>query len=195
MTQHNVFYCQKPVPPPRWLEAFPFAQIVSAVPIRFPDQGLVLWLHNTLPNALPLAIPNTARVVVLSDEPSDEEGLAALAAGAHGYANAHSLPQVLRAINYVVRNDGLWVGESLLGRVIKGVSQLPKPSVSAASSDRLSGLTEKEREVALHVAKGASNKEIARDLNVSERTIKAHLTTVFEKLGVRDRLQLAVLLR
>jgi DNA-binding NarL/FixJ family response regulator len=55
-------------------------------------------------------------------------------------------------------------------------------------------LSERERAVALCVARGESNKEITQKLDIAERTIKAHLTTIFEKLGVRDRLQLAVLL-
>jgi DNA-binding NarL/FixJ family response regulator len=55
-------------------------------------------------------------------------------------------------------------------------------------------LSERERAVALCVARGESNKEITRDLNIAERTIKSHLTAIFEKLGVRDRLQLAILL-
>lgn len=58
----------------------------------------------------------------------------------------------------------------------------------------LAALTQREREVALCVARGESNKEIARKLDLAERTIKAHLTGIFEKLGVRDRLRLALLL-
>ncbi|MBV5337679.1 MAG: response regulator transcription factor [Deltaproteobacteria bacterium] len=59
----------------------------------------------------------------------------------------------------------------------------------------LAKLTEREREVAVLVAHGECNKEIARELNIAERTVKAHLSTVFEKLDVRDRLQLAIHLR
>ena len=56
-------------------------------------------------------------------------------------------------------------------------------------------LTKRERQVAQSVSSGLSNREIAERLNISERTVKARLTTVFQKLGVRDRVQLALLMR
>jgi DNA-binding NarL/FixJ family response regulator len=56
----------------------------------------------------------------------------------------------------------------------------------------LAELTDRQREVAQLVASGANNKEIARTLNITERTVKAHLTEVFDRLKISDRLQLAV---
>ena len=64
------------------------------------------------------------------------------------------------------------------------------PSVKAESY--LVCLTRREREVALLISRGSCNKEIAVKLKISERTVKAHLTSIFLKLGVSDRLQLAV---
>jgi DNA-binding NarL/FixJ family response regulator len=56
-------------------------------------------------------------------------------------------------------------------------------------------LTKREIEVAKSVADGCSNREIAERLNISERTVKARLTSIFQKLDVRDRVQLALLMR
>ncbi len=53
-------------------------------------------------------------------------------------------------------------------------------------------LTERERETAHHIARGASNKEIARELGITERTVKAHVGAILEKLNLRDRLQIAL---
>jgi DNA-binding NarL/FixJ family response regulator len=53
-------------------------------------------------------------------------------------------------------------------------------------------LTPRERDIARLVSNGACNKNIARELNISERTVKAHLTTIFQKLGIADRLHLAL---
>jgi DNA-binding NarL/FixJ family response regulator len=58
--------------------------------------------------------------------------------------------------------------------------------------DAFATLTERQREVAMLVGKGASNKKIANQLDITDRTVKAHLGTIFEKLGVKDRLQLAL---
>jgi two-component system, NarL family, nitrate/nitrite response regulator NarL len=55
-------------------------------------------------------------------------------------------------------------------------------------------LTKREKEVAIEAAKGLSNKEIARILKITERTVKAHLSSTFERLGAKDRLHLALML-
>jgi two-component system NarL family response regulator len=59
----------------------------------------------------------------------------------------------------------------------------------------LHDLTPREREIALSVSGGLSNKEVARQLAITERTVKAHLSNVFEKLNVKDRMALSILLR
>jgi DNA-binding CsgD family transcriptional regulator len=69
---------------------------------------------------------------------------------------------------------------------------LPPP---AAPDQRLGELSPREREAAIMAGSGASNREIAAGLCITERTVKAHLSAAFAKLGVRDRLQLALLLR
>jgi DNA-binding NarL/FixJ family response regulator len=127
-------------------------------------------------------------IVVLSNVPEDDQGMAALAAGASGYCSALTLPTVLHQVAGVVEHGGLWVGPQLMRRLMQGLaarnSDTPEPDL-----DRLS---QRERQVAVEVARGATNKEIARALNITERTVKAHLTAAFEKLGVRDRMQLSL---
>ena len=90
-----------------------------------------------------------------------------------------------------MRSHGLWVGESLLNRLLGGISNRIG-NANSGGNELLAGLSPREREIALCVARGESNKEIARELNLAERTIKLHLTSIFEKLQVRDRLQLAL---
>ena len=199
MARH-VFVTARPEPIPRWLEAFPDAQLLQD---RGPDQtdfsslagANVVWLHVTgdAPAVSPwvgtvhAAAPH-APIVVLSNVPEDDQGMAALAAGASGYCSALSLPAVLRQVAGVVEHGGLWVGPQLMRRLMQGLaarnSGTPEPVL-----DRLS---QRERQVAVAVARGATNKEIARVLGITERTVKAHLAAAFEKLGVRDRMQLSL---
>ena len=93
----------------------------------------------------------------------------------------------------VVTNQGVWVGQELLAKVLGGTFKALQQRVDHdryQHSDYLGLLTERERGVALAVARGATNKEAARQLDITERTVKAHLSAIFKKLEVRDRLQL-----
>ena len=191
----NIFVTLSRVPPVRWRQAFPGAEVVHHLPAAIPE-GVLIWLHNMTPAQLPATQRVAgARFVVLHDEPTDEAGLAALSQGAVGYCNAHATPELLHTVESVVRNHGLWVGESLLGRLLGGLNSRLGLNTGDKEHPALQALSEREKAVALAVVRGESNKEIARQLNLAERTIKAHLTHVFEKLNVRDRLQLALLLR
>lgn len=127
-------------------------------------------------------------VVAVSLAPRADEGLAALSIGARGYCHALAASELFRDVADVVRRGGLWIGAELMGRLIGAVSQeLPPPEPALAAL-----LSPREIEVACLAADGASNREIAEKLGITERTVKAHMGAVFEKLGVRDRLQLVL---
>jgi DNA-binding NarL/FixJ family response regulator len=189
-----IFVTSSRVPPSRWRQAFPKAEIVEILPTGV-GEGCLVWLHNLTPAQLHGGErPAGPRFIVMEDEPADAAGLTALAQGASGYCHAHATPELLQTIAAVVRNQGLWVGESLLNRLLGGISVRSPVAGKQDGHPALAALSERERAVALCVARGEPNKEIARRLDIAERTVKAHLTSAFEKLGVRDRLQLAVLL-
>lgn len=128
--------------------------------------------------------------VVLSSVPTDHECLDALNAGASGYCHAYAPIDTLRSVTEAANNGSIWVGRNVMTRLLKSVSYAVRRERRNPSwSERL---TSREREVALLAANGESNQFIAATLGVTERTVKAHLTMVFAKLGVNDRLQLAL---
>lgn len=137
-------------------------------------------------------LTRAARVVAASTLPGDTEGLAAMQAGCVGYCHAYAAAASLNQVLAVVAAGGLWVGESLLGRLLAGVGTALATVGVSEQPDALVGLSEREREVARAAARGLNNKTIARDLAITERTVKAHLSAVFTKLGIDDRLQLAL---
>lgn len=192
---NNVFLFQRARG--RWLESFADAAIVSrpADAVRLATPGAIVWVD--LAEARWIAELRAARpdllLVALSLTPSAAEAMAAFEAGARGYCHALAAPQMLRQVALVVSNGGLWLGADLMSRAAGAVARMAEPVAPAASP--LAMLTPRERDVALHVAKGASNKEVARQLDITARTVKAHMGAIFEKLGVRDRLQLVLLLR
>lgn len=186
---------------PRWSEAFRGGRAGRPHVARSVKSGKidVIWLR--LEQGLPVSvqIENLAPqfklmpCVVLSDQPTDEEALAAFAAGARGYCNTHAASQLLIQIAAVVLQGGLWIGESLMKRLVSATGRLQGGVVPETEGETWSkSLTDREKQVARTLATGASNKEIARTLGITERTVKAHVGAIFEKLHVRDRLQLSL---
>lgn len=188
-------------PPERWLQAFPDGQWAAWETLqRTVRAGDTVWIPVTHPEWIACVrrlqqLQGAAPVVVLSPVPHDAEGLRALDAGARGYVHLLAVPAVLREVEQVVRHGGLWVGPELMQRLLAATRQVVAraPSAIRPVAD-LSVLSEREAQVARAVAAGKSNREVAEQLCISERTVKAHLGNVFDKLGVRDRLQLGLLL-
>ena len=125
-------------------------------------------------------------VIVVNTYPNDEEGYAVLLAGAAAYCHAAAPKELLQQVISAVISGEIWAGRSLVLRLLNAVNRLP------AKPDPLLVLSDREREVAHAAARGQSNKEIARALNITERTVKAHLSACFEKLNVNDRVQLTL---
>lgn len=183
----------------RWELAFPDAKVVPTVAelkgLNSPVTAS-LWLdisviaQESRQQAIAAAAGLGPPVVVMSGVPGETEAFAALKLGVRGYCHVKAVPEQLRGIALVVENNGLWMPTKLMQRFLSVSTRL----VPRAASDTLdlNSLTSREVMVAERVAHGASNREIAEALEISERTVKAHLTTCFEKLAVRDRVQLAL---
>ncbi len=211
MTAQHYFLntAQRPEPL-RWRETFPQGLALDAERLMQTLQGgnplqRMVWLstqdvqwHAHL--AQLLKAQSGERVVLLSSVPDEREGLRALNEGASGYLHAYAVPELFEQVALVVQNGGLWVGPQLMQRLISGTSRaLTRRRKTADDQDAGTGdnsawasLSESETRVVRAVIAGHSNKEVADMLHIAERTVKAHLGVVFEKLGVRDRLQLVL---
>jgi DNA-binding NarL/FixJ family response regulator len=132
------------------------------------------------------------RVLVLTAHDGDEHVIGAIAAGAAGFLCKDVPPDDLVATIRSIARGGAVVAPRILARLLtRFADALPDPATTATSA--LDALTEREREVLVHVARGHSNAEIARALMVSETTIKTHVGHVLTKLRLRDRVQAVVL--
>jgi len=100
---------------------------------------------------------------------------------------------VLRAVQSTVIAGGLWVPPGVMGRMIRTLRRSIPSDVSHPPAG-FETLTLREREVALALTTGASNKDIALQLGMTERTVKMHLGSIFKKLQVRDRVHLVLYL-
>ncbi len=128
------------------------------------------------------------RAIVASARPHDEQGTKVLASGAVGYCHTYAPPALLNQILEVVDAGEIWMGRSLVTRLLR----LVESRAGGQEEWHANALTEREDMVARRAAVGEANGEIAAALGITERTVKAHLSSVFEKLGVSDRLQLAL---
>lgn len=133
-----------------------------------------------------LAENASTKVIVLTSFDDDERVVAAVRAGAAGYLLKDVAPADLSAgIRTVFAGQGL-----LHPRVAaKLMRELAEPARQKALHD---SLTRRERDVLQQLARGMSNKEIARELSVAEKTVKTHVSSILQKLGLADRTQAAL---
>ncbi len=187
----------------RWQQAFPDGALIEAVSqlvdaVDGADGDGTIWLHadgfshqqviqclEQLRQMRP-----TCRPIVISCVPDAARAMLFFQHGAMGYCHAMATPEMFHQVALVVRNGGLWLGQDMMSRlagVFGNMENTAQPSL-------LEKLSNREQQVAMLVATGASNKEIAHTLEITERTVKAHMGSILEKLALRDRLQLALLI-
>ncbi len=130
------------------------------------------------------------RFVAMAARPSASEGLSLLRQGVRGYGNRLASAGVLTSLLCSVAKGEVWAGREVTDFLLHNALAVAAPA--APPEDLLDRLTAREREIARQVAEGRSNKVIAADSGISERTVKAHLNAIFRKTGVRNRVQLAL---
>jgi len=135
-------------------------------------------------------IKEDATIVMLTMHEEEQFLFESIKAGAIGYLLKSRAPQELIQV-IEAASDGLSLLQpSMASKLLTEFSQLEK---KAEKAKRYENLTPREREVLALIAKGMSNKEIARQLFISDKTVKNHLSNIFEKLHINDRTSAAVM--
>jgi DNA-binding NarL/FixJ family response regulator len=139
-------------------------------------------------------IPDTHVIVIENQTDRAIEQNALFKAGAHGFC-MDDIPDALlgKAVQLVLDGD-YWVQRRLITQVIDELAseQRNMPTRSNFDDSLVDTLTPRELQVARMVHMGGNNKIIARELDISERTVKAHLSAIFRKLDIKNRLNLAL---
>jgi DNA-binding NarL/FixJ family response regulator len=161
-------------------------RILAPAPVRAPVPGSVPGSVPEPPDGD--AVDRPVRVVILTTFDREDYLFEALKAGASGFLLKNARPEdLIEAVRVVARGDAL-LSPEVTRRVIERFSAPP----TAAQPHRPAELTEREFEVLVALARGASNAEIADQLILGETTVKTHVSRVLMKLGLRDRTQAVV---
>ena len=131
-------------------------------------------------------------VAVCSDIPVVDEMLEAVRLGARAYCNSHMAAGNYRQMLRLLSQGQSWFPPHMLEETFKLAQQAIR---SRPGENLLQGLTTREREIALAVSDGKSNRQVADMYAISEATVKTHLTNIFRKLDVSDRVGLVLLLK
>jgi DNA-binding NarL/FixJ family response regulator len=137
-----------------------------------------------------LRISPRTQVLVLTACDEKEEHVRAFKLGAKGVVLKDSARQTLMQAIRTASAGQVWVDPRMTGALVEELSHLPEGGSSSGRDEN--GLTERELEIVRLVASGFKNKEVGQTLTISERTVKTHLTNIFQKLGVRDRVGLVM---
>ena len=166
----------------------------DAVRIAKEERPDILLLDLSIPGSGIEAVRSVSRVcpvvkiIMLTVSENEDDVAQALEAGAKGYVlKGTSGPELLKAMLAVSRGES-YVAPDLAARLLTH-RQEPQPAPVLAE------LTKREAQILAQVARGLTNKEIARDLSLREKTVKHHMTNVMQKLQVRNRLEAAMIFR
>jgi DNA-binding NarL/FixJ family response regulator len=128
------------------------------------------------------------RQIVIGPEHADEKVLEAIVAGARAYLDSSATPQTVRMALDVVVSGSIWAPRRLLSTLIDRLLGISETRVSASGLE----LTARERQVLELILRARSNREIAAELGIEERTVKAHVGRLMRKTGSDNRIELSI---
>ncbi len=132
------------------------------------------------------------QVIVLTTFQADEQVMAALRVGASGFLVKDTPPaEIINAVRVVASGDAI-ISPSVTRTLLSHFGDTKASERRRDAAARLAALTDREREVAAAIGAGASNAETAKSLFMSEATVKAHVSRLFTKLDVSNRVQIAI---
>ncbi len=141
--------------------------------------------YNRIPERKNLSLP----VIGLTTIPSFPEAIQLLQRGVRGYGNRQMVQSNLAQVVENVKAGQIWLPPAIISNLIATVGD---GNVVEKNDNILSALSDREQEVAGFVAEGLSNQEMADKMYISLRTVKAHLSSIYNKTGLRNRLELGL---
>ena len=160
-----------------------------------PDILLLDLLMPNLPGLEALRNITTAnsevRTVLLCSAISTKQVLEALQLGARGVVLKKQVAELITALEVVIRGQ-YWIESQSVSNVVQVVQQLAAANPQPSQTQNRFGLTARETEIISFITQGCMNRDIASSLSITEETVKRHLTNIFNKVGMSNRLELAL---
>ncbi|MCR4942033.1 MAG: response regulator transcription factor [Campylobacter sp.] len=162
-------------------------KVILGVDVDAPDAGIINFIDEIT------AEFSGIKILALANEPKFTQGRALLSHGIRGYANSHEQEVHLKDAVKTIDKGNVWLYpdfiQVMIGELSAGVV------VDTASKEAFEHLSTREKEVANFIAKGMSNKQISELSGITVRTVKAHTASIYEKMGVKDRLGLVLAMK
>jgi DNA-binding NarL/FixJ family response regulator len=136
-------------------------------------------------------VASAARVIVLTSERNHEMQCAGIRLGALGLVLKNESPETLRTAIQKVHEGEMWIERSIAASVIAELRSEHTQKAEGGAT-RINALTAREREVAILISEGLNNQQIADRLYLSKATVRHHITSIFSKLDVSDRIGLLI---
>ena len=136
-------------------------------------------------------IPKSLKVIALTNQPKLAQGAFFIKKGFKSYLGKNTSKIIIDKAIETVISGNVWIYPQLMNFIIKNISISTQDDQKSKSLDELSA---KEQNVANLVAQGFSNKEISQDLGIQLVTVKKHISSIFVKLNIKDRVALAILI-
>jgi two-component system nitrate/nitrite response regulator NarL len=136
-----------------------------------------------------------SKVILFSGADNKDEFVEAMKLGCSGILSKESATSLIERSIAKVYAGEIWLDSNTTAAVIRqfaSPAEFPAPANNGKSSRERAQLSQREREIIILIAQGYKNKEIAEKMFITEQTVKNHLHNVFDKLGVSDRLELAL---
>jgi two-component system nitrate/nitrite response regulator NarL len=168
---------------------------VELVEESHPDILLLDLLMPNLPGLEALraitAAGSEVRTVLLCSAINAKQVLEALQLGARGVLLKKRVAELTTALEVVMRGQ-YWIESQSVSNVVQVVQQLAAANPQPSQPQNRFGLTARETQIISFITQGCMNRDIANSLSITEETVKRHLTNIFNKVGMSNRLELAL---
>jgi len=192
--KQTFFYVQDPNVLKTWLLVFSdkpkIVYNIDELEQQEVDSDALLLLHKTNDvnnEQVSELVSKGFNIIAFSNEPSTEDSIALFKLGIKGFLNTYASQAIIEQAVATVKSGNVWLGQNIMQAMIQAINKKTEKNDGWKAD-----LTDREIQVCEAVMNGQNNKQIAEKIFVTERTVKAHLHNIFQKLDIKDRLSLAI---